>query len=324
MLSATHTDFAPWTLVDFNDQPLGRLTLLRDLLDRVPDTELPLAEIRVAAARPRAVRGAFRRAPADRDYPVEASTITAHHHKRSSHRPRGRRTRTGDRDMRAGKLLIQITVYYLLIAPRGVRRAEALARAARLSAGRRGRAADHASRPRTRWRRARRCAPRMSPTSGRASSGWSSRSSRAILVSLPVSWVYMAVRGGEEYDQSLVNTIIVLPMVVTGIVIIVQNSPRSRVRAGRHCGSGAVPKLAQELGRRVVHPAVGGDRSVRRYRRDRARRGHQHRLQLLLRRCCGSPNMASAQGMKRFLTDYDGSDQTQRRRSSWSRRRRAS
>jgi polyphosphate kinase 2 len=45
MLSATHTDFAPWTLVDFNDQPLGRLTMLRDLLDRVPDTELPLAQI---------------------------------------------------------------------------------------------------------------------------------------------------------------------------------------------------------------------------------------------------------------------------------------
>jgi len=45
MLSATHTDFAPWTLVDFNDQPLGRLTLLRNLLDRVPDTELPLADI---------------------------------------------------------------------------------------------------------------------------------------------------------------------------------------------------------------------------------------------------------------------------------------
>ena len=45
MLAATHTDFAPWTLVDFNNQPLGRLTLLRDLLDRVPDTELPLADI---------------------------------------------------------------------------------------------------------------------------------------------------------------------------------------------------------------------------------------------------------------------------------------
>src|SRR5438270_4011803 len=46
----------------------------------------------------------------------------------------------------------------------------------------------------------------------------------AILVSLPISWTYMAVRGGDEYDQSLGNTIIVLPMVVTGIVIIVQNS----------------------------------------------------------------------------------------------------
>jgi len=46
----------------------------------------------------------------------------------------------------------------------------------------------------------------------------------AFLAALPVSWVYMAVRSGDEYDQSLVNTIIVLPMVVTGIVIIVQNS----------------------------------------------------------------------------------------------------
>ena len=46
----------------------------------------------------------------------------------------------------------------------------------------------------------------------------------ALLWSLPVSWVYMTVRSGSEYDQSLVNTIILLPMVVTGIVIIVQNS----------------------------------------------------------------------------------------------------
>ncbi|HEU4704123.1 MAG TPA: polyphosphate kinase 2 [Sphingomicrobium sp.] len=45
MLAATHTDFAPWTLVDFNDQALGRLTLLRDLLNRIPDTELPLNDI---------------------------------------------------------------------------------------------------------------------------------------------------------------------------------------------------------------------------------------------------------------------------------------
>lgn len=38
MLAATHTAHAPWTLVDFNDQRRGRLTLIRDLLDRVPDT----------------------------------------------------------------------------------------------------------------------------------------------------------------------------------------------------------------------------------------------------------------------------------------------
>ena len=37
MLRATHTPNAPWTLVDFNDQKRGRLTLIRDLLDRVPD-----------------------------------------------------------------------------------------------------------------------------------------------------------------------------------------------------------------------------------------------------------------------------------------------
>ena len=41
MLKATHTRHAPWTLVDFNDQKLGRLTLIRDLLDRLPDTKVP-------------------------------------------------------------------------------------------------------------------------------------------------------------------------------------------------------------------------------------------------------------------------------------------
>jgi len=37
MLKATHTKWAPWTLVDFNDQRVGRLTLIRDLLNRMPD-----------------------------------------------------------------------------------------------------------------------------------------------------------------------------------------------------------------------------------------------------------------------------------------------
>jgi polyphosphate kinase 2 len=41
MLRATHTKHAPWTLVDFNDQRRGRLTLIRDLLDRLPDHAVP-------------------------------------------------------------------------------------------------------------------------------------------------------------------------------------------------------------------------------------------------------------------------------------------
>ncbi len=45
MLEHTHKPWAPWTLVDFNDQKRGRLTLLRDLLDRLPDTSVLPPEI---------------------------------------------------------------------------------------------------------------------------------------------------------------------------------------------------------------------------------------------------------------------------------------
>jgi len=46
----------------------------------------------------------------------------------------------------------------------------------------------------------------------------------AFLSAWPVSWVYMATRSEDEYDQSLISTILVLPITVTSIVIIVQNS----------------------------------------------------------------------------------------------------
>lgn len=46
----------------------------------------------------------------------------------------------------------------------------------------------------------------------------------ALLTALPVSWVYLSIRTEEEYDQSLVSTILILPITVTSIVIIVQNS----------------------------------------------------------------------------------------------------
>lgn len=43
MMKATHTKQAPWVLVDFNDQRRGRLTLIRHLLDHLPDTAVPPA-----------------------------------------------------------------------------------------------------------------------------------------------------------------------------------------------------------------------------------------------------------------------------------------
>jgi len=45
MLQATHKRHAPWTLVSFNDQRRGRLTLIRHLLDQMSDTALPEPEI---------------------------------------------------------------------------------------------------------------------------------------------------------------------------------------------------------------------------------------------------------------------------------------
>ncbi|KAG0751765.1 hypothetical protein G6F22_022072 [Rhizopus arrhizus] len=47
MLGATPRDGAPRTLVDFTAQRLGRLTLVRNLLDRLPDTRVdaPLPEL---------------------------------------------------------------------------------------------------------------------------------------------------------------------------------------------------------------------------------------------------------------------------------------
>jgi polyphosphate kinase len=45
MLQATHTQHAPWTLVDFNDQRRGRLKLIRHLLDALPEHDVPEAKV---------------------------------------------------------------------------------------------------------------------------------------------------------------------------------------------------------------------------------------------------------------------------------------
>ena len=48
MLKATHKPGAPWTLVDFNDQRRGRLTMIRDLLDRIPERDVPQTAVEFA------------------------------------------------------------------------------------------------------------------------------------------------------------------------------------------------------------------------------------------------------------------------------------
>lgn len=45
-----------------------------------------------------------------------------------------------------------------------------------------------------------------------------------LLLTVPVSWGYMAVREREGFDQSVVQTIVVLPVVVAAIMMIVQHS----------------------------------------------------------------------------------------------------
>ena len=46
----------------------------------------------------------------------------------------------------------------------------------------------------------------------------------ALITSFPVTWVYMATRTTDEYDQSIISTILILPSVVTSIVVVVQHS----------------------------------------------------------------------------------------------------
>ena len=46
----------------------------------------------------------------------------------------------------------------------------------------------------------------------------------ALIVMLPVAWVYMITKHGKGYDQSVVHTLIVLPVAICGVVVIVQNN----------------------------------------------------------------------------------------------------
>ncbi len=46
----------------------------------------------------------------------------------------------------------------------------------------------------------------------------------AVLLMIPVSWTYISIREKTQMDQSLLQSMIVLPIAVTGIVLVVHNS----------------------------------------------------------------------------------------------------
>src|SRR3954447_7442755 len=130
----------------------------------------------------------------------------------------------------------------------------------------------------------------------------------AILVSLPISWTYMAVRGGEEYDQSLVNTIIVLPMVVTGIVIIVQNSLALAFSLAGIAGAVRFRNSLKSSGDALfilLSVATGLSAGIGAVELAAVISiAFNYTFALLW-----ITEYGEREGMKRFLTDYDGSEQ---------------
>jgi len=46
----------------------------------------------------------------------------------------------------------------------------------------------------------------------------------ACLLMLPVTWIYVQTRRKKGFEQSLVQTLIILPLVVAGVILLVQNS----------------------------------------------------------------------------------------------------
>jgi hypothetical protein len=129
----------------------------------------------------------------------------------------------------------------------------------------------------------------------------------AILVSLPISWTYMAVRGGNEYDQSLVNTIIVLPMVVTGIVIIVQNSLALAFSLAGIAGAVRFRNSLKSSGDALfilLAVAVGLSAGIGAIELAAV-------ISIFFNYCFAflwMTEYGEREGMKRFLADYDGSD----------------
>ncbi len=51
MMARTHAAHAPWFVVDYNDQKMGRLALMRHLLDQLPDVRVPDTRVKLPKLR---------------------------------------------------------------------------------------------------------------------------------------------------------------------------------------------------------------------------------------------------------------------------------
>jgi polyphosphate kinase 2 len=60
MFRATHTRYAPWFVVNFNDQRRGRLNLIRHLLDQTPDTRVAGAAVTLPPLRGKLSKESFK------------------------------------------------------------------------------------------------------------------------------------------------------------------------------------------------------------------------------------------------------------------------
>jgi hypothetical protein len=117
----------------------------------------------------------------------------------------------------------------------------------------------------------------------------------------------MTVRGGHVYDQSLVNTFIVLPMVVTGIVIIVQNSLSLAFALAGIAGAVRFRNSLKSSGDALfILMAVGTGLSAGIGAIELAAV-----ISIAFNYCfviLWITEYGERAGMKRFLTDYDGND----------------
>ena len=62
------------------------------------------------------------------------------------------------------------------------------------------------------------------PGAGRAAFEAFVAMTAAFLLMVPVAWIYLLTRRKRGYDQSLIQTAVILPIVVAGVVILVKNS----------------------------------------------------------------------------------------------------